>query len=218
MSRYLRLRRLAELAALDRPWVGRLLGRGRGGGAAPAAAWDSFYRDGVYDQLLASERRHHHRLLAALVAERFPEARVLEIGCGDGAFYESLRLLRPDRYLGVDVSPEAIARAKARRGGELAAGQVEFIVGDGSSFAPDEPFDAVLFTDCIEYLAPPAELAAHYARHLRPGGVLGATQWLALGPLKLWEEMKAATEILDEALVQAPFGGAWQVWTARPRA
>jgi SAM-dependent methyltransferase len=213
MSRYLRLRRIAELAALDRPWVGRLLGRGRGGGAAPAATWDSFYREGVYDTLLASGRRHHHRLLAALIAERFPGARVLEIGCGDGAFYESLRLLRPARYLGVDVSPEAIARARARRGGEA-----EFVVGDGSRFAPSEPFDAVLFTDCIEYLEPPAALMAHYAPHLAPGGVIGATQWLALGPLRLWEEVKACAEVLDEALVQAPFGGAWQVWTARPRA
>jgi SAM-dependent methyltransferase len=76
----------------------------------------------------------------------------------------------------------------------------------------------VLFTDCIEYLEPPAALVAHYARRLAPGGVIGATQWLALGPLKLWEEVKACADVLDEALVQAPFGGAWQVWTARPKA
>ena len=214
---YLRWRRIRELAALDRPGLAARIGGGKRNGAAPVERWDGIYRAGQYDGLLAWDRRHQHRLMAGLIAERFEHPRVLEIGCGDGALYESLRLFRPARHLGVDISPEAIARLTARRGAELAPGAVEFVVGDGGRFEPGETFDAILFSDCIEYLGDIEALLAHYARFLAPGGVFGAVQWLSLAPIGLWDEVKARTEILDEALVQAPWGGAWQVWTARPK-
>ena len=43
------------------------------------------------------------------------------------------------------------------------------------------------------------------ARWLRPGGKLG-----------LWRELQSEVTVLDEAVVMAPWGGAWQVWTCRP--
>ncbi|RAK59744.1 class I SAM-dependent methyltransferase [Phenylobacterium hankyongense] len=217
---YLRLRRLIELSVLDRPALAAIFPpRGEGASAAPAARWDSLYDQGAYDGLLKSEQRHHHRLLAGLVAERAPGGRVLEVGCGEGAFYQSLRLLKPGRYLGTDISTRAIAAANDRFAGDVAAGAAEFRVADGGpQFTADERFDAVIFADCIEYLGPVLETVRRYGALLAPGGVIGVAQWLALHPLGLWREMKTAVEVLDEAVVSAPWGGAWQVWTCRPKA
>lgn len=215
---YLKWRRLKELAALDRPGLAARLAGGRRNIAAAAERWDGVYRSGEYDGLLAWDRRDQHRLLAAWVAERFEAPRVLEIGCGDGAFWESFRLMRPARYLGVDISPEAIERLTARRGTDFAVGRAEVMAGDGARFETDEAFDAVLFTDCIEYLGSVEALLTHYGRRLAPGGLFGAVQWLSLPALTVWDEVKARVEVVDEALIQAPWGGAWQVWTARPRA
>ncbi len=214
---YLRGRRLIELLALGRPWIGELFVRGAGSSAQAAETWDGAYRDGHYDQLLDSDRRHHHRLLAALVGEIAPQPRILDIGCGEGAFYRSARALPPRRYLGVDLSPEGIARARARFAADLIPGQVEFVAADGAAFTTDDTFDAIVFADCLEYLGPPEAFLAHYAHNLAPGGVFGFTQWLGVKPLRLWRRIRAATEIVDEAVVQAPWGGAWQVWTCRPR-
>ena len=218
---YLRGRRLIELLALDRPWIGELFARGAGAGAAPAETWDGAYQDGRYDQLLDSDRRHHHRLLAAWVGEIASAPRILDIGCGDGAFYASVRGLDPARYLGVDLSPAGIERARARFAADLSPGsgpgRVEFVVGDGAAFATDEIFDAIVFPDCLEYLGPPEAFLAHYAPRLAPGGVFGFTQWLGVKPLRLWRRVRAATEVVDEVVVHAPWGGAWQVWTCRPR-
>lgn len=212
---YLRWRRFLELAALDRPWVGELfMRRGEGPGARPAQYWNAMH-GGDYDRLLRSDQRHHHRLLAALVCEPTPNPRILDIGCGEGVFHDSLRPFAPSAYLGVDLSDRAIEKAKAR----VEDWSARFKVGDGARFdAGEERFDAIVFPECIEYLGDPIALLDHYARYLAPGGLFGVTQWLGLKPLRLWRAIKAHTDIVDEAVVSAPWGGAWQVWTCRPKA
>ena len=56
------------------------------------------------------EQARYARLLALLAGRRYP--RVLELGCGQGAF---TRLLAPlaDQVVALDVSPTAIARARS---------------------------------------------------------------------------------------------------------
>ncbi len=212
---YLRWRRFLELAALDRPWVGETFMRrgGEGPGARPAAYWNGLH-DGEYDRLLKSDQRHHHRLLAALISEAAIQPRVLDIGCGEGVFFDSLRPFAPAAYLGVDVSDLAIAKAKAR----IADHGARFTTGDGARYeAGSERFDAIVFPECIEYLGDPIALIDHYARFLAPDGVIGVTQWLGLKPLRIWRAVRDHTEVVDEAVVSAPWGGAWQVWSCRPK-
>ena len=216
---YLRLRRMLELAGLDRPVLARLLARAdRTSRSAPAAQWDGYYAAGTYDSLMAPERRHHHRLLAGMIAERRPGARILEIGCGQGAFYESLRRLDFASYEGSDIAPLAIAQARARYADDVASGRADFQVADGSDLRPARRYDAVVIADCIEYLGPVRETLARVAAMLAPDGVVGVTQWMAPHPLALWRELQPVVTILDEAVVLAPWGGAWQVWTGRPQA
>jgi cyclopropane fatty-acyl-phospholipid synthase-like methyltransferase len=216
---FLRWRRAVEIAALDRPWLGRLLLRRRAGErpAPDAAHWDAEYRKGTYDRLLRSEQRHHHRLLAALVAEARPGLSVLEIGCGEGAFYEAIRPFGPARYLGLDISPEAIARANARFGPDIIAGRAEFRVADARDTGTAERFDAVLFPECIEYLGEIGAVVAQHAPLLKRGGCIGVTMWLGAQPVRRWWRLREVAEIRDEAVVSAAWGGAWVVATLVPR-
>jgi len=213
---YMRWRRLIELSALDRPWIGEMFLRNRWkkAQAREPGFWDNEYTSGSYDRLGLSEQRHHIRLLAALVAEHAPNLRVLDIGCGDGAFYKAIRSHSPARYVGVDVSDVAIARAQDRYGADAGA---TFIVGDGSRFPTDETFDAIVFPECIEFLGDPVKVLDHYRGNLAEGGIFGVTQWLATRPLRIWRAVAAHTEVVDQAVVSAQWGGAWQVWTCRPR-
>jgi predicted TPR repeat methyltransferase len=217
---YLRLRRILELAVLDRPGLQWLLA-GRGGEAerrAPADYWEGLHSQGTYSSLMDDRRRDHLRLLAAMVAERAPQGRVLEIGCGQGAFYETLRSHRPGRYVGVDIAPSAIEQAKARFADDIAAGHAAFEAGDGAAMGLERGYDAIVFADSIEYLGSMDEVLARFTPLLAPGGFLCATQWLAAHPIRLWNRnLKPRLELLDEALVCAPWGGAWQVWAGRPK-
>jgi SAM-dependent methyltransferase len=183
--------------------------------AAPAEKWDAEYQDGLYDRLNRSDQRHHHRLLAAMIADRWPNPRVLEIGAGEGVFYEALRAHRPARYVGVDFSKPAVDLGEVRLAPEIAIGEVKMLLGDGRAFQTDETFDVVVFSECVEHLGEVEHLVAHYAPNLKAGGAIGLTMWLALKPLRLWHRLKGMGEVLDEAVINTPGAGAgWSPWSA----
>lgn len=215
---YLRWRRFVEMVSLDRPWVGELFMRKRHKPIVPASVekWDREYREGVYDRLAQSDQRHHHRLLAAMIADRWPNPRVLEIGAGEGVLFEAFRPHAPARYVGVDFSTPAVERGLQRLSAERAAGQVDLLLGDGRTFRSDEAFDVVVFSECIEHLGEVEDLVAHYAPNLKPDGGVGLTMWLALKPLRLWHRLKRLGSVLDEAAVNTPWGGGWLVAVVRP--
>ena len=216
---YFRWRRAIELASLDRPWVGELLLRRRFEKPkfTPAEGWNAEYERGEYDRLVRTEQRHHHRLLAGLITDGRAATSVLEIGCGEGVFLESVKSHRSVTYLGVDISSVAIERARRRFAKEIARGWVRFEIGDGAAFPTAETFDAVVFPECIEYLGDIVAVMDHYARALKPGGVIGVSQWLGVRPLRLWRQIKAWGSVKGEAVLSAPWGGAWLVATLAPR-
>jgi len=80
-----------------------------------------------------------------------PGARILEVGCGDGAFAEYLGAARGCRVVAVDVSEAAVALARARG---VDAHRRDVI---REPFARDE-FDCVVASEVLEHLALPEEL------------------------------------------------------------
>lgn len=71
-------------------------------------------------------------------------ARVLELGCGDGANLVALAAHHPDwTLLGVDASPSAIARAE-RDARALGLANVRFARADVAELTPEGPFDFVI--------------------------------------------------------------------------
>jgi trans-aconitate methyltransferase len=212
------MRRMIELAALDRPWVGELFMRKRFAPPMETTAdeWNDHYAGATYDRLFKSDQRHHHRLLASLVNEHRPHAKVLEIGCGEGAFYESLRHFAPAGYKGIDFSDTGVEAARRRFPSDM-VGRPTFAVGDGRTYEPDEKFDAIVYPECIEYLGEPVEMLNRYSASLHPDGVFGISQWLNTKPMRIWRKIQASFEVLDEAVVSASWGGAWLVTVFKPR-
>lgn len=87
---------------------------------------------------------YHARLAEVFAFLTAPGLRILEIGCGQG---ELLASLRSSRAVGVDFSPEMLARAR-RRHPELV-----FIDTDAHDLsAIQEQFDVVIFSDLINDL------------------------------------------------------------------
>ncbi len=98
-----------------------------------------------------------------------PGARVLEVGCGLGFF--GARLVPHFAYVGMDISEEALAWARAHH--DLP----ELLHVDAQQPLPadDGSFAAVVAFDVIEHLADPQDFLEEVHRLLRPGGLFIAT-------------------------------------------
>jgi SAM-dependent methyltransferase len=134
----------------------------------------------TYDQALAralsatGEDKHYfararlRRLAAELERRGAPSRAVLDFGCGTGSAAPHIaEHLRPERLVGVDVSPKSIEVARR----EHAATGAEFrLLGD---YEPAGEFD-LAYTNGVFHHVPVEERAravAYVLRALRPGGL-----------------------------------------------
>jgi SAM-dependent methyltransferase len=164
------------------------------------------------------------RVLAPLVAELLaplaPGARVLDVGCGDGALASAILELRPDLGLqGVDVlvRPQARIPVTAFDGEHLPGGEAAW--------------DAVLLVDVLHHTADPALLlreARRVARaivlkdHLLAGWLAGPTlrlmDWVGNAghgvslPYNYWSEARWRAAFAELGLRTAAWQGRLQLY------
>jgi 2-polyprenyl-3-methyl-5-hydroxy-6-metoxy-1,4-benzoquinol methylase len=128
-----------------------------------------------------------------------PAARVLDVGCGTGLLAQRLAQDTMSTYVGIDLSPVAIERAR-----RLDLEKAEFIVGNAATFEPPQAFDLIIFNEILYYLMRPEEHAQRYARHLVPGGHLIVSMWYCAGGLRTWTRLDRRFYTLDRVRITHP--------------
>jgi methionine biosynthesis protein MetW len=93
-----------------------------------------------------------------------PAARVLDVGCADGAFAAEVKQRLACQVVGVEPNPDR-AGAAAERGIDVHRGYLTLDLVKSL-----DPFDVVLFMDVLEHVADPVELLTLARSALRPGG------------------------------------------------
>ncbi|WP_159015403.1 class I SAM-dependent DNA methyltransferase [Cognatiluteimonas profundi] len=108
--------------------------------------FDQWYRRGG----IGDARRLARKVALAVATAEYhlerPIRTVLDIGCGEGAWFTALRRLRPVRYLGFDGSDYAIARYGRSRNLRHAR------FGDFALLRPCPPVDLLVCSDVLHYL------------------------------------------------------------------
>ncbi len=114
-------------------------------------------------ELTTAARRTNERRLAILRKHLPANARILEIGAGNGLFGQIAA--REFEYVGIDLCEEAV-RAARSQGLEVYRASLAHFVNTGAAF------DAVTLFHVFEHLADPHDALATLAELLRPGGFL----------------------------------------------
>lgn len=135
----------------------------------PESKWDKEWKSGTWDYLetVASERSRI-AVIGGVLVQMFSHANasVLDIGCGEGPISDFLKPAQRERYVGVDLSKEAIHAAKRKRGPPL-----KFVHAAAHQFQPNHKFDAVIFSDVLYYVEY-EKVLRQYAGYLNPGGIV----------------------------------------------
>ena len=151
----------------------------------------------AYDLLIAPPTAAACDFIADALSRRGAAAGslVLDAGCGTGRYaFELAR--RGYAVEGLDLSPQLVAEARRRAGGEGAGGgqklNVSFAVGDILELPADGRYDAVLCRGVLNDLLDGRGRAAafrSFARSLRPGGalLLDVRDWEASARRKIRE-------------------------------
>ena len=99
-------------ARAARRWLSRVLPYRKMAGGRERL--DVQYARGSWDYLRSLDELARFSVLAGYCHYLKPNGRILEIGCGEGILQERLDPARYARYVGVDISEEAVRRAQAR--------------------------------------------------------------------------------------------------------
>lgn len=198
------------LAALRRSLRRRLLGRGK---PRPAATWDAEYREGRWDGLPAENERH---ACVASMVRRFAPARpfVLDVGCGQGALALHIRGEPPGRYVGLDVSAEAIRRACE----DCAPGE-SFHSLDAEAGPP--PFvtpgsvDVAVFSEVLYYLDDPLVTLRRFETLLARRGFFVFSLWKPSRHRALRRRLRR--EYDESNSVDVGAGDTWRISVCVPR-
>jgi len=149
----------------------------KAGGGVPYSKFPRFHEVMAEDSgqsVLSSLETHILPLVPSLTDRLSKGIRMLDVGCGRGRILNRLAALYPgSRFVGIDLSEEAIAyaRAEASRTGD---DNVEFVAADLSDFdqtAEPESFDFITTFDAIHDQAKPLKVLKGIHRALKPDGV-----------------------------------------------
>lgn len=171
--------------------------------------WDSEYASGAWQWLRSSQELPRYSVIVGYCRHIRPSGSVLDIGCGEGLLARWLAN-ECSRYVGVDLSAEAIALARAKN-----LPFAEFVVADAKDFRPSAQFDVVAFNECLIYFERPAELVTRLAGALTPGGAIIVSLNEGVMSHQIWRMLRDSFREQEHVEIRNR-AGSWRVAVLQP--
>jgi SAM-dependent methyltransferase len=179
--------------------------------------WEEEYAQGGWDWLQRHSETPHNHVIAALAGNMKPRGAILDVGCGKGVLHSILQRQGYERYVGIDLSPTAVAAASAD-----AAANAEFMVCDALDFHTDIHFDAIILNEVLYYFPDPASDLQNLSRALKTGGIFIISMARAgvrdaLAKQLIWRSLRHNFEVLEQISLHYTTGLPRTVAVLRPR-
>ena len=166
-----------------------------------SGGWDAQYVNGRWNYLRQIDELAHYGVITSYCHYLKQAGTILDLGCGEGILQERLNSGNYSRYVGVDISSEAIQRASHKQDERTV-----FVLADASSYNPDEQFDIVVFNECLYYFENPLGIVRRYERFLREDGAFIVSMYVDEQNMRIWKMLEALYTAEDEVRVSNKSG------------
>jgi len=167
--------------------------------------WEAEYAAQQWDYLHHIDELPRYSIIVGYCRQFKSHGAVLDVGCGQGLLAPLIRE-SCSRYLGVDLSSEAVRRAVVSEDAKI-----QFRQGDASTFVPDGKFDVIVFNEMLYYLEEPLATVRRYSRFLSEGGIFITSNVESRRSFAVRRALAAAYRPLAWVRVQGPEKITWQV-------
>jgi 2-polyprenyl-3-methyl-5-hydroxy-6-metoxy-1,4-benzoquinol methylase len=174
---------------------------------ASRARWDTEYANGHWDYMRQRKELARYSIIAGYCHHLKPGGSILDIGCGEGILKEHLVPHLYTHYLGIDLSEQAISRAKALCEG----GNNEFLVANMEQYEPDRSFDVIVFNECLYYVGDPVGIVRKYEGYLKDQGIFIISMYDVLISHKTWAMLENVYSGCHSVHCRNSDGGSWTI-------
>jgi len=186
-----------------------LLGRGK---PCPAADWNRKFAAGECS-FLDSEPESLRFVVAANLLDRLRPSGlpILDVGCGTGTLLRHLGPASSSRYVGLDVSSEALVIASSRA--PVGSSFVLASADEPFPYALEQlgPFGAIVLSEVLYYLRDPVSAILRYKPLLAPGGILLISLWRPFNHSTLRLRLTRHLSFSARVSVASSRGAPWKI-------
>lgn len=173
--------------------------------------WNHKYRKGHCEGYKDDAEVPRLDAVARMLCKHTTRPRVLEMGSGEALLQRRLTADDYTRWLGVDLSDVVIEKAQ-----QFSSPQVDYQVANMLEFQTTEQFDAILFTECINYVEQRDLVLRRYFPFLAPQGVFILSVYQQMRSPRIWMEVDSVLETIDTVVTENE-RGKWICKVMRPR-
>lgn len=177
-----------------------------------SSEWEKAYAGGIWDRIGKVDQLSRYSIIAGYCHYFKPSARILDLGCGEGWQAERLDKSRYKEYLGVDISNEAISRAR-----RLEDENTGFCCASLDDLHVDKKYDVVIFNEILYYLDDPLTTLARFMDGLASEGIMIVSMYHAGVTKQLWAAIESEYKVVDEAGMRNREGVTWYVKVLLPQ-
>jgi 2-polyprenyl-3-methyl-5-hydroxy-6-metoxy-1,4-benzoquinol methylase len=176
-------------------------------------SWEDEYGSGKWSYMNGLHELGRYSIIVGYCGFFKADGAILDVGCGEGILQQKLAPTGYRRYLGIDLSEVALAKAMFR-----ADQRTEFQLGNIESFTPEGKFDIIIFNEILYYCSNPTAVIRRLACCLEPDGVMIASIWTSprgrRKALQIWRMLDAIAEVMDSTT--AANRETWTIKVFRP--
>lgn len=169
---------------------------GRGDAPVSRETWEEQYQAGQWEFMRAVDELARYSVIAGYVHHLHPGGSVLDVGSGEGILLDHLKPFGVSRYLGIDLSEEAVKQGASRAGGPSS-----FLAADAEQYRPTGRWDAIVFNECVYYFEDPVGTVLGYREGLAEGGTFIVSTFRSRRSDVIAERLKEKLSLLEEVAV-----------------